>query len=120
VYDEDCGAGSVCVNASCVRGCEGDAGCPAGEVCHSGACGADVAPERECSEQVACPTDMICERGVCRLPCVAAINCRGEMNVCGEGGFCMHPAELQPGCTRAADCSAGQACLSNTCVAFAD
>jgi hypothetical protein len=37
------------------------------------------------------------------------------MSVCGDEGFCLHPDEVGPECTRAADCSDGEACLGNVC-----
>jgi hypothetical protein len=119
VYNEDCDADSVCINATCFAACADDGECDSGEACRAGACRADLAPDHSCGADLgSCATDMVCSRGDCRLPCVANVNCTVEFPICGEAGFCIHPNEVGVECIRAADCAEGQACLSNTCTAL--
>jgi hypothetical protein len=117
VYDEDCGGGFACINATCHPTCETADTCGAGETCRAGACRADTSPIRECADSSACTEGTECVRGFCRMPCVAPINCADEagMSECVDG-FCRFPSELAPACSRATDCGQDGFCLDGQCL----
>lgn len=84
--DADCGAGTLCVEATCVPGCSSShPACPTGKVCDTRANSCV-----DCASDDDCPAGQVCRRSACVAGCTAA-NPRCPLGlVCdGASGACV-------------------------------
>jgi hypothetical protein len=110
--DGACGAGSICVNASCRGGCRNDNGCDGAQTCN--AMSLTCVEPMMCNGDVDCLGDRVCRQNFCQ----DVIACAND-NDCGPGFRCNAQTQsCEPffGCVDAADCARGFTCTQNVCV----
>lgn len=122
--NNDCANGDCCLGNICVTcppsSCNNDGDCPSGECCNKKICGS-------CTKQSCCSTDSCCD-SKCKdfnaLVCVACSANSCTDATCPSYDFCTcNPADPScappptSGCTSNSDCSSGNCCVANACVA---
>jgi hypothetical protein len=60
---------------------------------------------------------MACVDGFCRTSCRTSADCCTctAQTVCGPGGYCETPGEVNPQCQLDTQCGTGQSCIDATC-----
>lgn len=124
--DADCPANNRCVNTTCLPRCTANTDCASGLYCNDqGVCAPDTRRRPFCTSDADCASGSQCLDGVCRRPCTAVDECqRTAVNYrnCAPiaylrttRSYCQTDSEYRPNCARAADCTAGQACVDAVC-----
>lgn len=101
VNSTDCDSGRVCINSTCVPGCDDDGECNASrEICESNKCVIGCRLDTDCPASGA-----VCINSTCRLGCKSPDDCLGNQ-VC-QNEVCVDK------CAIGADCQSGICNVSN-------
>ena len=102
--DGDCEPGRICLFEACELGCNNSIQCPPNQYCNTSnnAFSCEELP-KECSDDRPCPGGLICTEGGTKC-----IECETTSD-CGEKGFC-NAAQLCVGCRRNDDCGQDSTC----------
>ena len=121
--NQDCQAGLVCSNGSCVQStygtpCTADADCAAPNYCIVGYCRPLSSAGGKCGKNNDCLAGMVCSNGICvqsqtGTPCTADADCVYP-DYCIVG-YC-RPLQGAGGiCSINSDCQSGLVCVNGTC-----
>ncbi|MFT5431971.1 MAG: hypothetical protein ACI9OJ_002669, partial [Myxococcota bacterium] len=107
-----CGAGRICLNATCVTTCDVSTDCTAGNFCGPNSlCVLDDRPILQCLVNSDCADS--CVDGRCVATCQAGVvpSTCGENNLCTPYGFCNPTVS----CFEKSDCSSTFDCINGRC-----
>lgn len=123
------GSTPKCEQGQCVAACDPNnlqvAACDAGYVCENGACVIDTHPTPNCGNGGAqCLATQECLDGFCRYTCTTpdgkiSQSCElidTRIGYCAKDSTCRNAQEAAGVCLKAADCTDGKSCISNTCL----